>query len=147
MGQATNPSLKDLEILVGEWKVELAFPVDPPGKAVVSAKFEWIEDGAYLMIRMGDRTAGLPYSMSVVGRDDSTENYTILYFDNRGVSRVYQMGFSGGEWKQWRNAPGFSQRFTGRLSDDANTITARWEKSTDEATWEHDFNLTYRRVT
>jgi hypothetical protein len=57
------------------------------------------------------------------------------------------MSFRDGVLRQWRDAPGFSQRFTGNLSEDRNTMAARWETSTDGVTWDLDFDLTYRRVT
>jgi hypothetical protein len=85
-------------------------------------------------------------SLSVIGRDDAGDDYTMLYFDSRGVSRIYQMSFDGGVWKQWREAPGFWQRFTGTFDDDGNTITAKSENSGDGIAWELDFNLTYTRV-
>jgi hypothetical protein len=71
--------------------------------------------------------------------------YTALYFDDRGVSRIYQMSLEGRQWKEWRHAPGFSQRFAGTISADGNIISASWEKSSDGTTWQHDFNLTYKR--
>lgn len=40
----------------------------------------------------------------------------------------------------------FSQRFTGTFSDDGRTIQGRWETCHDGSTWEHDFDLVYRRV-
>lgn len=49
----------------------------------------------------------------------------MLYFDSRGVSRIDEMSFGDGVRTQWRPTPGFSQRFTGTLGDDATTITAR----------------------
>ena len=71
----------------------------------------------------------------------------MLYFDSRGISRVYQMSLSeDGIWKMWREAPGFFQRFTGKISKDGNTITARWERSNSGVFWEHDFDLTYTRL-
>ena len=56
------------------------------------------------------------------------------------------MSLRDGVWKLWRDAPGFSQRFEGRFSDDGKTISGRWEKSADGVQWEHDFDLTYTRV-
>jgi hypothetical protein len=70
----------------------------------------------------------------------------VLYSDSRGVSRVYEMSFSEELWKLWRNAPGFSQRFEGRVSPDRSTITSHWEKSFDDSTWEHDLDITYTRA-
>lgn len=141
-----NPALKGLDVLVGEWDVEMSFPADPLSTARGHTTFEWLAEGAYLNMRMGDRAGTSPWSLSIIGRDDASETYTMLYFDWRGVSRIYQMRLEGREWKQWRDAPGFSQRFAGTLSEDGNTITARWEKSFDGTTWEHDFDLTYTRA-
>jgi hypothetical protein len=56
------------------------------------------------------------------------------------------MALNNGVCKLWRDDPGFSQRFTGRFSSDGGTISGRWEKSTDGAQWEEDFDLTYTKV-
>jgi hypothetical protein len=141
-----NPSIADLQVLVGEWNIELRFPTDAPGTVMGHASYEWLEDGAFLVMHTGNKRAGTPYSTCIVGRDDPSRPYTMLYFDNRGVSRVYMMSLEGRQWKQWRDNAGFSQRFFGELSDDGNTIHARWEKSSDGNEWTHDFDLIYTRV-
>lgn len=46
-------------------------------------------------------------------------------------------------WRIWRNVAGFHQRLDGRLSPDGGSIEAHWEKSTDGASWERDFDLKY----
>jgi hypothetical protein len=56
------------------------------------------------------------------------------------------MSLRDGVWKLWRDAPGFSQRFTGTFNADGNTITGSIESSRDGAHWEHDFDLTYSRA-
>jgi hypothetical protein len=33
----------------------------------------------------------------------------------------------GNVWKMWRDAPGFNQRYIGRISDDGKAITGQWE--------------------
>src|SRR5512137_2244976 len=111
-----NPALDHLEALVGEWKMELsnaAFLLDPSDTASGSVSFEWLEEGAFLVMRMGDKLAGAPDAVWLIGRDESLPDYKVLYFDSRQVSRVYEMSFSDGIWKMWRDAPGFSQRFQG----------------------------------
>ena len=45
----------------------------------------------------------------------------------------------------WRNAPGFSQRFTGTFSDDGDTIDGLWKLSRDETTWDDDLKISFRR--
>ncbi len=143
-----NPALKQLEILVGDWEMELfntSFLPRPSDTVKGSISFEWMQDGAFLLMRMGDKPPRSPVAMWLISRDESTPEYTVLYYDDRGVSRVYQMSFTEGVWKIWREAPGFSQRFEGKFSEDHNTVTASWEKSLDGTTWEHDFNVIYTR--
>ena len=68
------------------------------------------------------------------------------YFDSRGVHRVYEVGLDAGTWRIWRDVPGFSQRFTGTLSDNGSTINGQWQLSRDDATWNDDLAITYRRL-
>lgn len=144
-----NPALKPLEVLVGEWEMELSnasflpYPSDTI-KGLVS--FEWVQDGAFLMMRMGDKLSGPPAAQWLISRDESAPGYIIFYYDSRSVSRVYEMSFAEDVWKMWRNASGFCQRYEGSVSKDGKTITARWEKSGDGARWEHDFDVTYTRI-
>jgi hypothetical protein len=144
-----NPSLKRLEILVGDWDMELSnasFLPSPSDTVKGHVSFEWLEDGAFLMMYMGNKPMGTPDAMWLISRDESTSSYTVLYYDTRKVSRVYEMSMSDGTWKIWRNSPDFSQRFEGKFSDDGDIITAHWEKSSDGSTWEHDFDVTYTKV-
>jgi hypothetical protein len=141
-----NPALKSLEVLVGEWNVELVFPADPATIGRTHTSFTWLKDGAFLMMHTGGETSGTPWSTCIMSRDDSVETYSMLYYDWRGTSRIYEMSLEHGRWKQWRKAPGFSQRFIGTFSSDLLTITAHWEKSFDGSHWEHDFDLTYTKV-
>jgi len=143
-----NPPLEELEALIGDWDMELSnasFLPDPKTMIRGSASFEWIEDGDYLVIRQGKKEAGANYSTWIIGRDESSSNYTILYSDDRSVSRVYEMTLKNGAWKIWRNSPTFYQRFEGKISKDKNNIDAYWEKSIDGKTWEHDFDIKYIR--
>lgn len=136
-------------MLIGSWTMELSnalFLPDPKATIQGSVTFEWIEDGGFLIIRQGIKGSGMPWSEWLVGRDENVQDYIVLYFDDRGVSRVYQMSFAKGVWKIWRNSPKFSQRFIGKVSKDEKTIKASWEKSTDGKKWEHDFDIIYRRA-
>jgi len=67
------------------------------------------------------------------------------------VVRLYAMSLAGGVWTLTRESPDFSpldfrQRFVGAFGSDATTITGAWELSHGDAGWEHDFDLTYRKV-
>lgn len=141
-----NPALKNLAGLVGEWTAEICHPLDPTTIIRGRATFAWLEGGAFLLQHSEVPRTGFPRGTMTIGRDESVETYCMLYFDSRGVSRIYQMSLSDGVWKLWRDAPGFSQRFTGTFTDDGRTIAGQWEKSSDGQSWEHDFDLTYRKV-
>jgi hypothetical protein len=99
-----------------------------------------------MVMRQSERSGNPPSARWAIGRDESGADYKVLYSDNRGVSRVYEMSLSEGLWQLWRNSPGFSQRFEGRVSRDRRTIASQWEKSFDGATWEHDFDVSYTRL-
>jgi hypothetical protein len=144
-----NPALKDLEVLVGDWEMELsnaAFLPNPSDTAKGHISFEWLQGGAFLVMRMGDKPPSPPAAIWLISRDESTPDYTVLYYDARSVSRVYEMSFSERVWKMWRESPGFWQRYEGTVSNDGKTITAHWEKSSDGTRWEHDFGVMYTKL-
>jgi hypothetical protein len=144
-----NHILKDLEIFVGRWTMELSnalFLPEPTAVIRGSVSFELIEGGAYLIMRQGVKGSDMPWSLWLIGRDQDASDYVVLYFDDRGVSRSYQMSFVKGVWKMWRASPKFSQRFVGKISKDKKKIKAQWEKSLDGKKWEHDFNIKYTKV-
>lgn len=150
-----HPALRRLEAFVGEWALEAVIE----GKAVAGGRtvFEWSEGGAFLVqhAEAGDTPPDIPPEWianspfpvtTMFGLDDTSETFTQLYADARGVYRVYQMTFVDGVWTVWREAPGFHQRYIGRFSEDGTTIAGAWEKSPDGKTWEKDFDSTYRKV-
>ena len=144
-----NPALTELAVLVGDWTMTLSnatFLPNSTDRVMGSASFAWIEDGALLALYQGAKPSGAPEARWIVGRDEGGDDYTVLYVDARGVSRVYGMRFVGRTWTLWRETADFSQRFTARLSDDQNTISGRWEKQFGTAPWEHDFDVTYQRT-
>jgi len=113
----------------------------PEGEVVHgSASFEFIDDGRLLAFRQGDAATW------IIGGDDASALYTVLYADGRGVSRVYAMTFDGETWRIWRDDQQFSQRFEAVVSAGLDLISGRWEKRSSGEEWEHDFAVTYRRL-
>jgi hypothetical protein len=88
----------------------------------------------------------IPTAIAVFGTDDGTDGCSMLYFDEREVSRRYEVRLDGNEWRWWRDAPDFSQRFVGTITPDGRTIVGRGEYSRDGGPWEPDLALTYNRV-
>lgn len=141
-----NPSLEAFRVLVGTWTTVGSHPLRPGMTLHGRARFEWLEGGAFLIMHSEIDEPDFPSGILVFGHDDAQADCTMVYFDERGVSRILQTSLSGNIWKQWRNAPGFSQRFAGTISEDGNTIVGVGELSKDGSTWEGDLSLTYTRV-
>lgn len=141
-----NPALEPFSVLIGNWNTTGTHPLVPDTILHGRASFEWLENGAFLMCRSEIDDPRFPSGIAVIGSDDSTEEYFMLYFDERGVSRKYEVSLRGNIWKWWRTAPGFSQRYEGNIVDGGNTIIGKGELSKDGSSWENDLDLTYRRV-
>lgn len=132
-----------LDALAGRWDVSVDNP-HIPGTLTGTMTAEW-QEGTYLVLRSHADHPDAPDSLMIIGVDDTTDACTVLYSDERGVHRIYQMRLADGVWRQWRDAPGFAQRFTGTF-DGPDTIRGKWEICLDGITWEHDFEMTYRRA-
>jgi hypothetical protein len=74
--------------------------------------FEWLENGAFLIMHSHIDHEQFPDGIAIFGSDGSEEEYDMIYFDERGVSRKYISTFKNNIWKWWRNDKDFSQRFT-----------------------------------
>src|SRR5215216_858466 len=141
-----NPLLEPLSALVGTWTTVGTHP-QVPGKTFHGrTSFEWIEGGAFLIMHSEIDEPEIPSGVAVIGSDDTTGEYSMLYFDERGVSRKYEVSIGDNTWKWWRNASELSQRFTGVIAADGRTIVSTGEMSRDGGTWEPDLALTYTRV-
>lgn len=138
-------SLKQFEILVGEWTMVGTHP-NLPSAVQGRSSFEWLREGALLVWHFDwEDGQGIPSAFSVIGHDDAVEPCSMLYSDERGVARIYQMSLAGGVWKMWRESPDFSQRMTSTFSADGNIITWHGELSRDGSNWEQDLSVTYQR--
>jgi len=134
--------LEQLDALMGEWAV--ASKKYPEGRGRTTARPT--EDGKFVRVESQMEDERFPRSVQVVGSDDESEDCIALYFDSRGVHRVYHMRVADGEWRAWRDAPGFNQRYIGKISADGKTIAGQWEFSKDGKSWNVDFDLTYTKV-
>lgn len=156
----TEPALEQLNLLVGSWITDTTHPGWPGVVAHGTAAIEWLEGERFLIQRARNDHPDFPDSISIIG-DTGTDRIEespksgpavgaesrlcMHYFDSRGVFRVYDTSIDRAAWSLWRDAPGFSQRFTGTFADGGDTINGRWELSQDNVTWDDDLQMTYRR--
>ena len=147
---AKSAALEQLNPFVGEWEMEVTFPgAEPAGGATTT--FEWMPGERLLVQRWEIPVPEAPDGLAVYGYDEGRGTLLQHYFDQRGVVRVYEMAVEGRSFKLERSKEDFSpldfsQRFTGTFSDDGNTIEGTWEIAHDRATYEKDFDITYRKV-
>jgi hypothetical protein len=140
-----NAALQQLEGLVGDWQLSMAnawFLETPEIEDAGSATISWLGD-AFLEVRatLGSDQGNWNW---MIGRNDSREALVLLYHDERGVGRVFEMTFAGGQWTLLREDPDFHQRFVATVEPDR--IVGRWEASEDFGkTWRTDFDLIFKR--
>ena len=143
----SNAALESLAIFIGEWETEISSIRDNPTLRVRGrASFRRAEGGAFLLLEAEVPNSDFPTFTALIGPDDSAGTYCMLYFDSRGVSRIYQMSLEENTWKLWRDFPGFAQRFIATISEDHNLLNGAWEISTDGTSWEHDFSIKYTKI-
>jgi hypothetical protein len=141
-----NPALRPFSILLGEWNTVGTHPQVPNVTFHGRARFEWFESGAFMIMRTEIDEPEIPSGLAIFGTDDATGESFMLYFDERTVSRKYEVALHDNVLRWWRVAPGFSQRYTATVSEDGHTIVGKGELSKDGVTWEGDLEPTYSRV-
>ena len=141
-----NLALQPFSVLIGSWATTGTHGLVPDTILHGHTSFEWLEGGAFLMMRSEIDDPRFPTGIAILASDDSKGEYYMLTFDERGVSRKYEVTLRDNVWKWWRNAPGFSQRYEGTIVDGGETIIGKGELSKDGVTWEQDLDLTYTRV-
>ena len=162
MKMTADPTLAPLDRLVGTWATEATHPAMPGVVVRGTVVVEWLEGERFLIHRARTDHPAFPDAISIIGdmerdrvdgagRDGDpairpASPWRMHYFDSRGVFRVYETSVTDEAWRWWREVAGFSQRFTGRFSDDGRTIAGAWELANDGVTWEHDFDLTYTKL-
>ena len=146
-----NNALNDLEFLIGNWKTKIynaSFLASPSEYIEGKALFEWFEDETFIIMRSEATEKGPPRMVSMINQDDINGQGVMIYYDSRGVSRIYKMSFANNIWKLWRDAPapGFNQKFEGVVSSNRNIIEASWYIMEDDKTWMHDFSIKYEKA-
>jgi hypothetical protein len=155
-----HPQVKLLDRLVGTWTTEATHP-DVPGVVVHgTTTMEWLDGKQFLIVRSDTDHPQFPGAICVIGDTeqdrvadgggtappgDANRPLRMHYFDTRGVYRLNDASIDETAWKWWREAAGFSQRFTGTFADGGSTIVGQSQLRRDDVTWKDDLKITYRR--
>ncbi|HEX3628906.1 MAG TPA: hypothetical protein VHW91_00420 [Candidatus Dormibacteraeota bacterium] len=146
--EALKPNLafRSFGPLVGEWRTTGTHPLVPGTTFHGRTSFAWYEGGAFLIMRSEIDEPEIPSGVAIFGSDDASATYFMLYFDERGVSRKYDVTMAGNVLAWQRQAPSLSQRVTITVEDGGARMTMKGEMSRDGGEWENDLSLTYMRV-
>src|SRR5687767_9297813 len=78
-----NPALEPFRVLVGNWETTGTHLLIPDTVLHGRTSFEWLEGGAFLVMRSEIDEPGVPSGIAIFGSDDASNEYFMLYFDER----------------------------------------------------------------
>ena len=139
-----NPGLEPFNILIGKWKTEGSHPYIPGVILHGRTSFEWMEGGSFILMHSEIDEERIPSGIAILGSDDAIKKFFMLYFDERGVSRKYDVSLTKNKLTWWRDDPSFSQRFTILIEKDKMIGTG--EMSKEKGSWEKDLSLIFSRI-
>jgi hypothetical protein len=144
--QRRNPALEPLTALIGQWRTTGTHPLVPGTTFHGRASFEWHENGAFVLMRSEVDEPEVPSGVAIIGSDDAAGTFTMIYFDERQISRRYTVEASDGEVRWHRDEAGFAQRMVFTIAADGTRLDAQGTMSRDGGPWEDDLQLTYERI-
>ncbi|GAB3939099.1 hypothetical protein [Micromonospora vulcania] len=141
-----NPALRPFEVLVGEWRTTGTHPMVPDTTLHGRTSFSWHDGGAFLLMRSEMDESEIPSGVAVFGSDDAAATFVMIYFDQRGVSRKYDVTLTGNQLVWARDEAGFAQRNTLVIDEGGSRMVGIGEMSRAGGDWERDLSLTYERI-
>ncbi|SDZ23399.1 hypothetical protein SAMN05660209_05124 [Geodermatophilus africanus] len=144
--QRPNPALEPLEPLLGNWRTTGTHALVPGTTFHGRTSFAWHEGGAFVLMRSEIDEPEIPSGVAVIGSDDAAGTLTMIYFDERNISRRYTVEVGDGEVSWHRDEAGFAQRMVFIVASDGSRLDAKGTMSHDGGPWEDDLQLTYERI-
>ena len=141
-----NPQLTFFERIIGEWRSTGTHPALPGVTLHGRVSFAWQHGGAFLVWRSEVEHPLFPDGIAIVGSDDEAGTIFISYFDERGVSRKYDVTLSQNGFAMQRADPKFAQRMTFSLEAGDTRMVSKGEMSRKAAAWEPDLSQTFERL-
>jgi hypothetical protein len=141
-----NKALAALEPLIGEWEYTMYNAWFLPSMDTKVKGFTTIErlEDSFVVVRSTDADKK-PSDIWVIGYSDPQEKYMMFYYDQRGVSRIFNATFEGNQLVFWREDKDMHQRITLEINDDGLHSVA--EASEDQGkTWRKDLEMAHKRI-
>jgi hypothetical protein len=156
-----SPTTRRLGALVGRWRSQGHIVGDPPVPITGTDIYEWLPGGFFLVhhvdVVVGEQKV---QAIEIIGEyDPAMDSFTARAYDNQGNvtimrAKVDDQGvwtFTGGGDIAPAAQPSSADtsgavRSTLTVSADKNSMTARWERSDDGATWQPWMDMTFTRM-
>lgn len=146
MSTWTNAALAPFDRALGTWRVAGRHPLLPGRTLRGRVTFERVEGGAFVRMRTKMEDAEVPEGVALFGTDDAAGTCTMLYHDERGVSRRYEVALDADGFRWSRDDATLAQRFRVTLAKDGRRMQGRGTMSRDGRAWEGDLDLDYEKV-
>jgi hypothetical protein len=135
--------LKAFEPYIGKWETVMTncwFLESMDAKKKGWATFEWLD--GLLVFRFG--TGKTPGAVSVIGYSDQQKRYEMLYYDDRGVYRIFDVKKKGTSWIMIRKDKDFYQRLRMSIKNGLPIMTPEASENKGK-TWRKDFDLFFTK--
>ena len=138
-----------LEALIGRWRTEGW----TSGTAAATAArieavdtYEWLP-GHFALLHTVDARVGEERveGAEIIGWDPARSAYITQYFGSDGPNS-YEASLTEEEGSLVWSMRSGADRFTGRFSDDGNTIAGQWEQLDDDQRWQPWMQITLTRA-
>src|SRR3954453_6249781 len=129
--QRRNSALELLTPLLGDWRTTGTHSLVPGRTFHGRTSFGWHEGGAFVVMRSEIDEPEIPNGVAVIGSDDAAGTFTMLYFDERDISRRYTVEVADGEVSWQRNEAGFAQRLVLTIAAEGARLEAHGTMARD----------------
>jgi hypothetical protein len=141
-----NKALSALEPFIGKWEYTMYncwFLESMDTRVKGFTTIERLHD-SFVVIRNSDADKK-PDDIWVIGYSDPQEKYQMFYYDQRGVSRIFDASFDGQKMVFQREDNDMHQRVTLEITSDGLHSVA--EASEDQGTtWRKDLEMAYVKI-
>ena len=116
-----------------------------PGKELTGrTSFGWHLGGAFLIMHSQVDEPQFPDGVAIIGSDDTDGRFTMIYFDERGTSRILEVGVDV-DSVTWRHEnPEFAQCLT--ITSEGDRLVSRGRMSQKGGPWQDDLSQTFVRL-
>ena len=141
--QKPNAALKPFGFLIGEWRTTGTHPMAPGRKLAGRTSFAWHAGGAFLIMRNEVDAPGFPDGVAIIGSDNAAAGFSMIYFDERGVSRVMDVTVAE-RTVTWRHdSPELTQCLT--ITNEGDRLVSKGLMSENGGPWKEDLSQVFER--